>query len=154
MSANGATGTAPSKGNYGAAAADPSDLTELLDQASPRHMLALHRDTPVICANPTCGQRVKRRSRRQKYCSDRCRQKVLHYAVKPALGRDTGDDRNPSKNVNVSNILHRTKSRSDLIRNAVRTEFFDGCEGQRVVSPDGVVTFVTQLRRPSYSRRT
>ncbi len=126
---------------------------ELLDRASPRHMLALHRDTPVICANPTCGRRVKRRSRQQKYCSDRCRQMAHRYVVKPALGKDTRDDRNPPKNVNVSNILRGTKSRSILIRNAVQTEFSDGREWQRVVSPDGVVAFMTQLRRPSYSRR-
>ncbi len=118
-------------------------------------MVASDRDAPVICANSTCGRRVKRRSRRQKYCSDRCRQMAQHYAVKPVLGGDTLDDRNPPKKVNVSNVLHRTKSKSDLIRNAVQTELFAGREWERVVSPHGVVAFVTQLRRPSRaSRRT
>lgn len=116
-------------------------------------MLALHRYAPVICANPACGRRVKRWSRRQKYCSDRCRQMTGHYAVKPVLGGDTWNDRNPNKNINVSNVLRVAKSKSDLMRNAVQTEFFAGYEWERVVSPDGVVTFVTQLRRPSYSSR-
>ncbi len=116
-------------------------------------MLALHRHAPVICANPACGRRVKRRSRRQKYCSDRCRQMTGHYAVKPVLGGDTRNDRNPPKKVNVSNVLHGAKSRSYLIRNAVQTELFADREWERVVSPDGVVVFVAPLRRPSYSSR-
>ncbi len=115
------------------------------------NMLALHRDAPVICANPTCGRRVKRRSRRQKYCSSRCGQMARHYAVKPALGGDTQDDPNPPKKVNVSNVVHAAKSKSDLIRNAVQTEFIAGHQWERVVSPDGVVAFVAQLRRPTYS---
>lgn len=137
----------------------PSDMTnapteaELLDRASPRHMLALHREAPVICANPTCGRRVKRRSRRQKYCSDRCRQVAHHYAAKSALGEDTRDDRNPRRNINVSNVMPTAKSETDLIRNALQTELFAGREWERVVSPDGVEAFVTQLRRPSYSSR-
>jgi hypothetical protein len=117
------------------------------------NMLALHRNAPVICANPTCDRRVKRRSRRQKYCSGRCGQMARHYAVKPVLGGDTRDDRNPLKKANVSNSLHGAKSKSGLIRNAVQTEFFAGHQWERVVSPDGVVAFRTQLRRPSYSSR-
>ncbi len=118
---------------------------------STAHMLALHRDAPVICANPTCGRRVKRRSRRQRYCSDRCGQMARHYAVQPVLGGDTRDDRNTPKNANVPKVLHKVKSKSDLIRNAVQTELFADRKWERVVSPDGVVAFVTQLRRPSYS---
>ena len=130
------------RGDCGAASAHRDVMT---------NMLALHRDAPVICANPTCGRRVKRRSRRQKYCSSRCGQMARHYTVKPVLGRDAPDDRNPPKKVKVSNGLQAAKSKSDLIRNAVQTEFIAGHHWERVVSPDGIVAFVTQLRRPSYS---
>ncbi len=150
------------KGTNGVAPVTPFPLGETIETgivavgtAKQRAMppLALHRDAPVICANPACGRRVKRRSRRQKYCSDRCRQMTGHYTVKPVLGGDTRNDRNPPKKVNVSNVLHGTKSRSDLIRNAVQTELFAGREWERVVSPDGVVALVTRLRRPAYSSR-
>ena len=120
---------------------------------STAHMLALHREQPVICANPSCGRRVKRRSRRQKYCCDRCRQMAHHYAVKPASGKEIGDDRSTLKNVNVSNGLRRAKSRSDLIRSVWQSELIDVFEWERVVSPDGIDAFVAQRRRPSHSSR-
>jgi len=52
------------------------------------------RDAPVTC--DACGRRVARKSRQQKFCSDRCRQfasreNKARTAIKnPVLGQDTG----------------------------------------------------------------
>jgi hypothetical protein len=44
---------------------------------------ASRRDAPVRCA--TCGRKVERRARQQRFCSSRCRQKA-NYAEKVARG--------------------------------------------------------------------
>jgi hypothetical protein len=68
----------------------------------PHTSLAAHRDAPVICANPSCGRRMKRRSRQQKYCSDRCGQMARHWRQSPVLTPDSRRDRNPQKKIIVS----------------------------------------------------
>jgi hypothetical protein len=60
---------------------------------------ASRRDTPVKCA--MCGRSVTRRSRQQRYCSDRCRDFARcenngRTAIKNSvLGLDTGKPTNP-----------------------------------------------------------
>jgi hypothetical protein len=104
---------------------------------------ALHRNVPVVCAS--CGRAVKRMSRQQRYCSDRCKEKGRGRVRKRFVGCTTKMPTNPPKRTNVSNELQASESRSRLINNAVQIEFFGGGHWQQVVSPDGVVTYVTRL---------
>lgn len=54
--------------------------------------LATHRDSPVHC--PSCGRAVTRKTRNQRYCSDRCRgrakEKARNRTRKAGLGGYTG----------------------------------------------------------------
>jgi hypothetical protein len=106
-------------------------------------ILVLHRDEPVACVN--CGRRVARRSRRQIYCSPRCKERSRERVRKGFMGVDTGAPTNPSKNTNLANGLQPQESRSRLINNAIHTEFFGGGKWERVMSPDGVAVDVTRL---------
>jgi hypothetical protein len=106
-------------------------------------LLALHRDDPVTCA--TCGRKVKRMSRRQRYCSARCQNKARWRDRTTRMARSARCTRTPPKNANELNKLQPPKSRSRLINNAVHTEFFGGGKWERMTSPDGVVTDVTRL---------
>ena len=69
---------------------------------------------PIKCA--ACGRSVTRRSRQQKYCSDRCRvfaarEKTAAGALKVAEGhRPSGSVTNPPKLLNQINGLQGTKS--------------------------------------------
>jgi hypothetical protein len=109
----------------------------------PTRILALHRNEPVICV--VCERRVQRRSRRQIFCSPRCKETGRGRVRKAFMGADTGVPTYPPKNMNDINALETPESRSRLINNAVQIEFFGGGHWQRVVSPDGVVTDVTRL---------
>jgi hypothetical protein len=75
----------------------PFCIQPMKEEFMPHTSLAAHRDAPVICANPSWGRRMKRRSRQQKYCSDRCGQMARHWRQSPVLTRDTGRDRTPQK---------------------------------------------------------
>src|SRR5262245_30025530 len=58
-------------------------MTEIIQSETNRNNSRIHsqkasrRDAPVTCAS--CGRQVKRRGRRQLYCSTRCRKRA-HYA--------------------------------------------------------------------------
>jgi endogenous inhibitor of DNA gyrase (YacG/DUF329 family) len=76
------------------------------------------RDAPVACE--ACGRRVARKSRQQKFCSDRCRQFALREnkartAIKNAPGyQDSAPVTNPQFLSNKNNELQRAKSGSSI----------------------------------------
>ena len=81
------------------------------------------RDAPVICS--ACGRKVARKSRQQRYCSDRCRvysqrenarsQINARTAIKnPIVGQDSGSVTNPAKKLCENNGLQRAKSGSSI----------------------------------------
>ena len=71
--------------------------------------LVSRRDAPVICAG--CGRQVQRRSRQQRFCSDRCRNREIgrRRVRKASLGRDTGAPANRPKKANKLKALQRAK---------------------------------------------
>jgi hypothetical protein len=76
------------------------------------------RDAPVKCA--ACGRTVKRKSRQQRYCSDRCRdyarrENNARTAIKnPVVGPDTRQPTNPLFLSNKNNSLQGAKSGSNI----------------------------------------
>ena len=116
---------------------------------------AARRDAPVRCE--VCGHTVTRRSRQQRYCSDRCRQFALREnkartAFKNSvLGQDTGRVTNPPKKSNGFNGLHGANPgptpRIYGPRDVIVTELIDGFNWTAVVSPDGVVCMVASKSR-------
>ena len=117
---------------------------------------APRRDAPVRCE--MCGRTVSRRSRQQRFCSDRCRdfarrENNARTAFKnPVVGQDTGKPTNPLKKTSDFNGLHGAKSGSSPRihgpRRVVECELFAGLDWTAVVSPDGVVCMVApRLRR-------
>jgi hypothetical protein len=86
------------------------------------------RDAPVICS--ACGRKVARKSRQQRYCSDRCRvysqrenarsQINARTAIKnPVVGHDSGSVTNPPKKLCENNGLQRAKSGSSIPLNVL-----------------------------------
>jgi hypothetical protein len=117
---------------------------------------AARRDAPVRCE--ACGRTVARRSRQQRFCSDRCRDSArrennARTAFKnPVEGQDTGKPTNPPKKSNGFNGLQAAKSGSNPRifgpRRVVECELIAGLDWTAVVSPDGVVCMVApRLRR-------
>ena len=84
-----------------------------VDRAKSTCFKASRRDAPVIC--PVCERRVDRRTRGQRCCSRRCRQKV-NYAAKVARGDfstyTTALPTPPEKNKNKLKALQRAKTLS------------------------------------------
>jgi hypothetical protein len=97
---------------------------------------ASRRDTPVKCA--MCGRSVTRRSRQQRYCSDRC--------------RDFVRCENNGRTANGFNGLQAAKSGSSPRiygpRRVIERELVAGRDWAPVVSPDGVICVVASRRRP------
>jgi len=77
---------------------------------------AARRDAPVVC--PTCGRRVKRQMRRQRYCSARCRDRGRKRSRKAFLDTDTRAPSTPHKSASRNNVLQRSNRRSSLFANA------------------------------------
>jgi endogenous inhibitor of DNA gyrase (YacG/DUF329 family) len=81
-------------------------------------MNAPNRFEAVSCH--ACGRKVKRKSRQQRYCSDRCRQFALREnkartAIKnPVMGQDTGRVTNPPKSASKINGLQGAKTGSSI----------------------------------------
>jgi len=82
-----------------------------------------HRDAPVRCA--ACGRAVRRKSRQQKFCGDRCRQFALrenrarHLNARGALKnpsgyQDSGRVTQPNCFTNKNNGLQGVKSGSSV----------------------------------------
>jgi hypothetical protein len=115
---------------------------------------ATRRDAPVKCA--MCGRTVTRRSRQQKYCSDRCRdfarrENNARTAIKnPVVVADTAEPTNPPKKSNGFNSLRAAKSGSTPAiyapREVISRELFAGRDWREEVSPDGVVVQVARTR--------
>jgi hypothetical protein len=68
-----------------------------------------------------CGRKVKRKSRQQRYCSDRCREyaKAQGRVRKTFLGTDTGVTPDPLFLTNKNNGLHEPKTASSIPINVV-----------------------------------
>jgi hypothetical protein len=88
----------------------------LLDETIPRGNS--RRDAPVKCS--ACGRTVRRKSRQQRYCSDRCRvyaqrENKARTAIKnPVVGQDSGSVTNPPKKSCENNSLQGAKSGSSI----------------------------------------
>ena len=116
---------------------------------------AARRDAPVRCE--ACGHAVIRRSRQQRFCSDRCRdfarrENNARTAFKnPVVGQDTGKPTKPPKKSNGFNSLQAAKSGSTPrifgLRRVIERELFAGCDWHEETSPDGVVIQVARFRR-------
>src|SRR3984893_8727218 len=115
--------------------------------------LARRRDALVICAS--CGRSVRRKARRQVFCSARCRARA-HYAkivaeggFNPVSARGTGLLTTPPKKTNKINGQQRADSGSSIRINGpptvVEVEVFSGRVWREVVSPDGVRVEVGRL---------
>jgi hypothetical protein len=72
--------------------------------------IAKRRDDPVVCAK--CERSTARRSRQQRYCSPRCRDRGR--VKNPSEGCDTGQSHGPRQNINANNSLQGRKSGSSL----------------------------------------
>jgi hypothetical protein len=81
------------------------------------------RDAPVICS--ACGRKVARKSRQQRYCSDRCRdyarrENKARTAIRnPVVGQDTAKPTNPHFLSNKSNGPQGAKSGSSIPLNVL-----------------------------------
>src|SRR5262249_60950736 len=116
---------------------------------------APRRDAPVRCE--ICGRTVVRRSRQQRFCSDRCRQFTLREnkartAFKnPVLGQDTGRVTNPPKKSNGVNGLQAVNPGPTPPiygpRWVIERELLGGRDWHEEISPDGVLTQVARLRK-------
>lgn len=114
---------------------------------------APRRDAPVRCE--FCDREVARASRRQRFCSKRCRQQA-HYEklvaegrFDPILDRDSALPTNPHKKLNGLNALQAAKSGSNPRiygpRRVIEAELFRGGNWSSITSPDGVTVSVTRL---------
>jgi hypothetical protein len=81
------------------------------------------RDAPVKCV--ACGRTVSRKSRHQRYCSDRCRdyarrENKARTAIKnPVVGQDAAKPTNPHFLSNKNNGLQGAKSGSSIPLNVL-----------------------------------
>lgn len=104
----------------------------------------------VVCAH--CGEDTPRRSHRQKYCSDECKEKARTRVRKSFLGSDTGAPTKAKKKRRNFNVLQGRKSGStvsislDLWHVVVDVEIFAGRRWAKVTSDDGVVCLVSTFK--------
>jgi hypothetical protein len=83
----------------------------------------IKRDAPVACQS--CGRKVTRKSRQQKYCSNRCRdyarrENKARTAIKNSvLGQDTRQATNPPFLSNKNNKLEGAKTGSSIPLNVL-----------------------------------
>jgi hypothetical protein len=78
--------------------------------------LSSHNNSPVICAS--CGKRVARKGRIQRYCSARCRDRGRGRSRKALLGQGTGAPATPHKSASNINALHGARPRPSPYTNA------------------------------------
>jgi predicted nucleic acid-binding Zn ribbon protein len=71
---------------------------------------AMRRDEPVVCCNPACGRTIRRRMRRQKYCSTRCRKADHPRAKIRGMRGDAKSRTTPLKRPNQFNDKAPAKS--------------------------------------------
>jgi hypothetical protein len=88
----------------------------LIDETIPRGNS--RRDSPVTCT--ACGRKVARKSRQQRFCSDRCRdyarrENNARTAIKnPVVGHDSPKPTKPLFFSNKNNELQWVKSESSI----------------------------------------
>jgi hypothetical protein len=85
-------------------------------QGATNKFISSHNDSPVICAS--CGRRVVRKGRTQRYCSARCRDRGRGRSRKAFLGRPYRSARDPHKSASNINALQRAKTRPSPYANA------------------------------------
>jgi hypothetical protein len=117
-----------------------------------RRQLASRRDQAVVCES--CGAKVERRMRGQRFCSSRCRDRARGRSRKAFLGKDTRVPATLVKFRKKSNNLQAindgsSPAKSALLARAIQVECFDPHQWVEKVSPDGVKVWVAQLR-PRY----
>jgi adenine-specific DNA methylase len=88
-----------------------------------KRIVITNRFEAVTCQ--ACGRRVARKSRQQKFCSDRCRdyarrENNARGAIKNSvLGQDTGQPTNPPKSASKNNSLQAAKTASSIPLNVL-----------------------------------
>jgi hypothetical protein len=88
-----------------------------------KRIVIINRFETVTCQ--ACGRRVARKSRQQKFCSDRCRdyarrENNARRAIKNSvLGQDTGRPTNPRNSVRKNNSLQGSKTGSSVPLNVL-----------------------------------
>jgi hypothetical protein len=122
------------------------------DPARVRRRLASRRDQVVVCES--CGERVERRMRGQRFCSTRCRDRARGRSRKAFLGKDTRVPTSPARFRNKCNNLpaiidESSPAKSVLLARAIQVECFYPHQWAQKVSPDGVKVWVAPLR-PRY----
>jgi hypothetical protein len=85
-------------------------------QGATNKFISPHNNSPVICAS--CGKRVARNGRTQRYCSARCRDRGRGRGRKALLGQDTRAPATPHKSASNINALQGAKTRSSSFENA------------------------------------
>jgi hypothetical protein len=116
---------------------------------------AIRRTDPVCC--PVCGRIVARKTRQQRFCSDRCRERSKESergkerSRKALMGWHTGAPTEPLKKANNFSRFEQPKSGSSIARKpfldeVIEAEVFGGREWRQVTSSDGVVCQVSTLR--------
>jgi hypothetical protein len=117
-----------------------------------RRRFASRRDQPVVCES--CGAKVERRMRGQRFCSSRCRDRARGRSRKAFLGKDTRAPTTPTKfrpKVNDLQAINDGSSprKEALLARAIQVERIYPHQWMEKVGPDGVKVWVAQLR-PRY----
>ena len=94
------------------------EVVRRCDEPAPgrRAPATTHNNSPVICAS--CGKRVARKGRIQRYCSARCRDRGRGRSRKALLGHGTGAPATAHKSASDINALQRAKPRPSPYTNA------------------------------------
>jgi hypothetical protein len=122
--------------------------TEMTDTQSHERAQARRRDI-LVCTS--CGTTATRRSNKQKFCSDRCKEIGRTRCRKTFLGTGTGAPTIAQKKPNDFSDLQGPNFRSsvrvspDLWRNVIETEFFAGRKWAKTVSADGVTCSIARF---------
>jgi hypothetical protein len=131
-------------------------MAVLTERAGARnnHHTNTRRDAPVTCKS--CGRQVKRRGRRQLYCSTRCRKRG-HYArsvqrgdFSPSPKTDIALGTTPLKKRNNFNVLQRAKTLSSHRifgpPDVLAVEVWGGRSWEPAISGDGIAVEIARLR--------
>jgi hypothetical protein len=98
---------------------------------------------------PSCGRKVKRRARQQRFCSARCKEKARKRVRRAFLATDTGAPANPPKKDNKLKALQRAKTLSTTRilapAHVLAVEVFNR-SWQPAISSGGVAIEVGRLR--------
>ena len=114
---------------------------------------ASRRDAPVCCVS--CGRKVTRRARQQRFCSDRCRDQARTRVRGPQRGRSSAPaiknrlrailPTNPPKNLNE--IKGAQLAKIVAPKDVIDVEVWDGREWRPATSSGGVPIEIGRLRK-------